>query len=304
MRPASDSVRRARPLLGTFVEIEASGAPRDDLHGAIGRAFETVAVVHRLMSFHERDSDVSRLNREAATRPVRVHPWTYEVLRLSSELYAASDGLFDIAVADTLQRLGLLPRFDDSVPQPVAHAKTPHSPVELLPRDCVRFTRAAVKIDLGGIAKGFAVDRALATLRACGVPQGLVNAGGDVAVFGLEAVAVHVRDPRRSGRMLLHVEIRDEAIASSANAFDRPSETLGMAMIIDPRTRRPATAIHGATVRAPLCVLADALTKLVILAGQSAETLLAKYDASALLVSRTGDMFVTQSWAEEMRPAS
>ena len=97
MRPASDSVRRARPLLGTFVEIAASGAPRNDLHEAIGRAFDTVAVVHRLMSFHERDSDVSRLNREAATRPVPIHPWTYEVLRLSSELYAASDGLFDIA---------------------------------------------------------------------------------------------------------------------------------------------------------------------------------------------------------------
>jgi FAD:protein FMN transferase len=304
MRPASDSVRRARPLLGTFVEIAASGAPRDDLHAAIGRAFETVAVVHRLMSFHERDSDVSRLNRGAAIRPVHVDPSTYEVLRLSSELYAASDGLFDIAVADELQRLGLLPRLDDSVPQPVARTKTPNPPVELLSRDGVRFTHAAVKIDLGGIAKGFAVDHAAATLRACGVPQGLVNAGGDVAVFGPEAAIVHVRDPRQPGRTLLHVEIRDEAIASSANAFDRSSDTLGMAMIIDPRARRPATAIHGATVRAPLCVLADALTKLVILAGQSAEALLAKYDASALLVPRTGDMFVTQSWAEEMRPAS
>jgi thiamine biosynthesis lipoprotein len=304
MRPASDSVRRARPLLGTFVEIAASGAPRDDLHGAIGRAFETVAIVHRLMSFHERDSDVSRLNREAATRPVRVHPWTCEVLRLSSELYVASDGLFDIAVADELQRLGLLPRFDDDAPLPITSPRTPNEPVELLSDHRVRFTDPAVKIDLGGIAKGFAVDRAVATLRACGVPQGLVNAGGDVAVFGPEAVAVHVRDPRHPDRTLLHVEIRDEAMASSANALDRSSQTLGMAMIIDPGTRRPATAIHGATVRAPLCVLADALTKLVILAGQSAETLLAKCDASALLVPRTGDMFVTQSWAEEMRPAS
>jgi thiamine biosynthesis lipoprotein len=304
MRPASDSVRRARPLLGTFVEIAASGAPRDDLHGAIGRAFETVAVVHRLMSFHDRDSDVSRLNREAATRPVRVHPWTYEVLRLSSDLYAASDGLFDIAVADELQRLGLLPRFDDAAPLPIASPRTPNEPVELLSHYRVRFTHPAVKIDLGGIAKGFAVDRAVATLRACGVPQGLVNAGGDVAVFGPAAVAVHVRDPRHPGRALLRVAIRDEAIASSANAFDRSSDTLGMAMIIDPGTRRPSTTIHGATVRAPLCVLADALTKVVILAGQSAETLLAKYDASALLVPRTGDMFVTQSWAEETRPAS
>ncbi len=303
MRPASDSVRRARPLLGTFVEIAASGAPRNDLHEAIGRAFETVAVVHRLMSFHERDSDVSRLNREAATRPVRIHPWTYEVLRLSSELYAASDGLFDIAIADELQRLGLLPRFDDGAPLPIASPRIPSEPVELLSDHHVRFTHPAIKIDLGGIAKGFAVDRAVATLRACGVPQGLVNAGGDIAVFGPEAVAAHVRDPRHPGRALLHVEIRDEAIASSANAFDRSSDTVGMAMIIDPGTRRPSTAIHGATVRAPLCVLADALTKPVILAGQSAETLLAKYDASALLVPRAGGMFVTQSWAEEMRPA-
>jgi len=177
MRPASDSVRRARPLLGTFVEIAASGAPRNDLHEAIGRAFETVAVVHRLMSFHERDSDVSRLNREAAIRPVPVHSWTYEVLRLSSELYAASDGLFDIAIADELQRLDLLPRFDYDALLPIASPRTPNEPVELLTDHRVRFTHPAIKIDLGGIAKGFAVDRAVATLRACGVPQELVTAG-------------------------------------------------------------------------------------------------------------------------------
>jgi thiamine biosynthesis lipoprotein len=77
-----------------------------------------------------------------------------------------------------------------------------------------------------------------------------------------------------------------------------------MAAIVDPGTRRPVTAIHGVTVRAPLCVLADALTKLVMLMGQSADALLARYDASALLVPRTGDLLVTQRWAEEMRPAS
>ena len=304
MRRVSSNVRRAQPLLGTFVEIAASGAPPDDLHAAIGQAFETMAVVHRLMSFHEPESDVSRLNREAATRPVRVHAWTHEVLRLSSELYATSDGLFDISVADELQRFGLLPCIDDSAPPPIDGAGIRNEPVELLPQHRVRFTRPDVRIDLGGIAKGFAADRAVATLRACGVPRGLVNAGGDVAVFGPEAVTVHVRDPRHFGRTLLHVEIRDEAIASSSNAGDQSSETSGMAAIVDPGTRRPATAIHSVTVRAPLCVLADALTKLVILAGQSAETLLAKYSASALLVPRTGDLLVTHSWAEEMRPAS
>jgi FAD:protein FMN transferase len=70
----SDSVRRTQPLLGTFVEIAAAGADRDDLQQAIDKAFAAVAQVHRLMSFHDPHNDVSRLNREASTRAVPVTP--------------------------------------------------------------------------------------------------------------------------------------------------------------------------------------------------------------------------------------
>jgi len=302
MTPVSSSVRRAQPLLGTFVEIAASGAPREALHAAIGRAFGTVADVHHLMSFYEGDSDVSRLNREAALRPVRVHPWTYEVLRLASELYEASGGLFDIAIADALQRLGLLPRVDADRPT-TAGARSPDQPVELLSGDRVRFTRGDVRIDLGGIAKGFAVDCAVATLRACSVPRGLVNAGGDVAAFGPEPYTVDVRDPRHPGRILLRVQIRDEAIASSGHAFDHVGGGPSMA-IVDPGSGRPAAAAHGASVRAPSCMIADALTKLVVLAGQSAVGLLARYGASALLVPCGGDILMSHTWAQGVRSAS
>ena len=304
MRSASDSARRARPLVGTFVEITASGAPRTHLHVAIERAFQVVADVHRLMSFHEPESDVSRLNRDASTRPVRVHPWTYEVLRFTCELHAASAGLFDVAVADVLQHLGLLPPLEADR-QSVA-ISTPGSPlVELLPRHCVRFSHPGVGIDLGGIAKGFAVDRALEILRASGTPRGLVNAGGDLAAFGPEAFTVHIRDPRHPLRTLLEVEVSNEALASSGGAFDpfRSLDATDMA-VIDPRTRRPARTIHGATVRAPSCVVADALTKFVIIAGESVAPLLAQYDASAMFVPREGDLFVTRTWPEGVRPAS
>jgi FAD:protein FMN transferase len=293
MRPVSSSVRRAQPLLGTFVEIAANGAPPEGLHAAIGRAFGAVADVHHLMSFHEDDSDVSRLNREAALRPVRVHRWTYEVLCLASELYEASGGLFDIAIADALQRLGLLPRVSADRPAP-AGARSPDPPVELLSGDRVRFTRRDVRIDLGGIAKGFAVDR---------VPRGLVNAGGDVAAFGPEPYTVDVHDPRHRGRILLRVQILDEAIASSGHAFDRVAGDASMA-IVDPGSEQPAAAVHGASVRAPSCVIADALTKLVVLAGESADALLAKYGASALLVPCGGDILMSHSWAQGVRSAS
>src|SRR6266436_9830230 len=74
------NIRRARPLLGTCVEIQASGASRADVNAGIDAAFDAVAKVHRLMSFHEPDSDVSRLNQSASSHPVSVEPWTYEDL--------------------------------------------------------------------------------------------------------------------------------------------------------------------------------------------------------------------------------
>src|SRR5208283_167750 len=105
MKPACGSIRRARPLLGTFVEITAAGAPRPVMEEAVEAAFAAIAKVHRLMSLQEPQSDLSRLNREASSRPVEVHPWTFEVLGAAVEVQRRSGGLFDVAVAPgTLSR--------------------------------------------------------------------------------------------------------------------------------------------------------------------------------------------------------
>src|SRR6266481_10232380 len=109
MAAAPVSIRRARPLLGTFVEIAVAGQTFDAAEAAVEAAFSAVATVHRLMSFHEADSDVSRLNRGAASGAVRVHDWTYEVLEIACDLHGRSGGMFDVSVASALQRLGLLP---------------------------------------------------------------------------------------------------------------------------------------------------------------------------------------------------
>src|SRR5215471_2367591 len=103
------SIRRAQPLLGTFVEIAAAGAASDALQPAIDSAFSAVAQVHRLMSFHDPQSDVSRLNRQAFRRAVSVHPWTYKVLEAAREFNRRSYGVFDVTVAPLLQQRGLLP---------------------------------------------------------------------------------------------------------------------------------------------------------------------------------------------------
>jgi len=297
MTRVSDSARRARPWLGTYVDVAASGRPAAELDGAIESAFEAIGQVHRLMSVHAPDSDVARLNRDAATRAVAVHPWTCRVLEAAQDLRRRSAGIFDVAVAPAMEVHGLLPA--TSAPGRRGACSDEGDAFELLPEHRVRFRDPGVRIDLGGIAKGFAVDRALDELRAHGASQGLVNAGGDLAAFGREPETVHLRDPRDPSRLLCRVELREGALASTGGRFDPfVSAEVGGLAVIDPRRWRPVDGLAGATVRAASCLVADALTKVVVVAGEMVIGLLDHYGASALFVSRDGGVHVTSGWPE------
>ena len=290
-------------MLGTFVEIAVAYAPESAMEEAVEAAFAAVAEVHRLMSAHERDSDLARLNREAAVRPVEVHPWTFEILQAAVDLQRRSAGLFDAAVPPVGSATLTHPALRAGSPlsrsagegaerskagegMPVARA------IELLPGRRVRFSAANTRIDLGGIAKGFAVDCAILVLRDHGMPQGLVNAGGDLAAFGPDAVTISVRDPRAPSGIMCRVDVTNEALASSS----RPADPSQGSAIIDPRTDLPVSAALGATVCAGRCMLADALTKIVSVAGEAAAPVLASYGARALFVAPDGDLRVTRSW--------
>jgi thiamine biosynthesis lipoprotein len=280
-------------LLGTFVEIAASG-DAEVLEAALEAAFGAVTRVHHLMSFHDPASDVSRLNRDAGDEDVAVDPWTYEVIRTAVDLNHRSGGTFDITVAPALQRLGLLPDFDGL---PAGASRGACDAIVLLPGCRVRFGDPATRIDLGGIAKGFAVDRALEALQTHGIGHGLVNAGGDLAAFGPESERVHIRDPRDPRRAIVRIDVANEAIASSGGQFDPlgSAETAASA-VIDARTGEPARACAGVTVRAPDCIVADALTKVVMVAGEAAADLLADFGASAMLVLPDGGIRTSQTW--------
>jgi thiamine biosynthesis lipoprotein len=295
MAIAPDSIRRARPLLGTFVEIEVAGVAKSEMNAAIDAAFDAISLVHRLMSFHEPESDVSRLNREAGVTPTRVHAWTFQVLEAAMEMHRRSGGVFDIAVAPALQAMGLLPSLN--VDPTIVPGMRFTDAIELLPESMVRLRPAGVAVDLGGIAKGFAVDLAVDALRGLDVSSGLVNAGGDLRAFGQEPHAVYVRDPRDPSRSIGCIEVVDEALASTARRFDLVGGGYpGSSAIIDPSTLRPPGLIDGVTVRAPSCMIADALTKIVMISGTGAVDLLEQYAASALLISADGDIQITSDW--------
>jgi len=149
MKAIEREIRRARPWLGTAVEIRVRGLEEQAALEAIEHAFHEIATIHRLMSFHEGGSDLSRLNAEAFAAPVCVDVRTHEVLALALALASESGGRFDPTVAAELVAWGLLPVPDGHhAPEPDASWRD----VVLLDDGRVRFTRP-LWLDLGGIAK-------------------------------------------------------------------------------------------------------------------------------------------------------
>jgi FAD:protein FMN transferase len=292
MTSPSAELRRCRPLLGTLVEIgAASGSERATL-AAIDAGFAAVARVHRLMSFHEETSDVARLNRCGAGETIEVAPETHEVLRAARELQERSGGVFDVTVGPHLQRWGYLPREErDRSPRrdPTAF--------ELLPGRRVRIRRP-VRLDLGGIAKGFAVDRAVDALVAAGAVSGIVNAGGDLRAFGSERRAIHVRHPAHPGRLVPLCEIAEGAVATSAGYFARRRwRWRRVSPLVDARAGRPCLRAASVSVRAQTCTVADALTKVAMVLGRRSADILRGYAASVFFVGRDGVPVVTGSCA-------
>src|SRR5882757_3057912 len=163
----SPLIERVKPLLGTFVRIRVGGLPASQANAMINSAFAIIADIHRLMSFQESGSYVSRLNRSAHQTSMRVHTHTYTVLSHAMDLATASGGDFDPTVAAKLATWGFLPRPDDA-PYPADEACW--TDIALLPNNQIVFARP-LWIDLSGIAKGYAVDCAATHLLEAGAPQ-------------------------------------------------------------------------------------------------------------------------------------
>jgi thiamine biosynthesis lipoprotein len=281
---SSIEIRRCRPLLGTFVEIAAFGRKTRDLERGIDVAFAAVEKVCRLMSYHDPQSDVSRLNRKAFRKSVVIDPWTWQVLQAAQQFAQESNGLFNIGIAPSLVRWRYLPRLGYQFDRAATWRHM------LLHKNYRVFFSRQLIIDLGGIGKGFAVDRAVDALKENGVESGIVNAGGDLRVFGPPPQIIHLRHPYEPGRMTGAVRLRDRAIATSGIYFSK--RDLGrhrVSPIVDGRTGRPSRRPVSVSVAAADCMTADALTKVVFASREKAAPLLARHQADALLLECDGE---------------
>lgn len=272
-----NKVRRARPLLGTLVDIRIEGLDDEAAHAAIERGFAAVADIHRLMSFHEASSDISRLNREGALGAVAVDGRTYEVLHRALDFSQRSGGVFDVTTAYRLVAWGFLPT-PDGAPEPDPDATW--RDIILEPDHRVRFRRP-LWIDLGGIAKGYAVDQGLSAMALPATLQVCVNAGGDLRIAGPAAEPIRLRTTL-TDKTVPVVELAEGALASSSGHEDvKPSPDGAVGPHVDGRDGASVGVNRFVSVAAETCLEADALTKVVLAMGRRAEPILCDFGAIA-----------------------
>jgi thiamine biosynthesis lipoprotein len=270
-------VRRARPLLGTLVDMAVRTAGSEAAaHAAIGVAFAEIAAVHHLMSFHEADSDLSRLNRAAVGEALEVDARTATVLQAALRFWQESDGAFDCTVAPLLVAGGTLP----AVPGGTGTSGGDTPPFSLDGNTVTK--QRPFLADLGGIAKGHAVDRAVALLAAQDFTDVVVNAGGDLRHAGRTPQPVQLRDPRDPSRIATTVLLDNAALASSA-VYGARHDTTQASALVDARRGSPLVRDGGVSLTAPDAMTADALTKVVLVSGNDAHPLLARCGARVLL---------------------
>jgi thiamine biosynthesis lipoprotein len=271
-------MRRAQPWLGTLVDmtLEPDADP-----AAATAAFAEIARVQRLMSFHDADSDVSRFNRADVGDVIEVDRYTWNVLHLADQIAEASCGCFNVACAPLLVEWAYLPA--PAAPPPICIPGM--RSYELKADGRVRKSFAAW-IDLGGIAKGYAVDLAIAALELHGVTSACVNAGGDLRVIGPSAWPVSIRAPGDPAAIAVRLELRNAALATSANYFSakRLRGDIAVSPLVDGRDGRALTDATSVTVRAPTCAVADALTKVVMASGDATHPCISQFDASAFII--------------------
>ncbi|MEM7359078.1 MAG: FAD:protein FMN transferase [Pseudomonadota bacterium] len=272
------SCSRSKPLLGTFVEVDlVADVDQPTLLEASTRVFDRITEIQGLMSFHDPDSELSRVNRDAFKMDVPVSKDMRRVIASALELSLRTNGHYDISVAGAITDGKVLPNRTQR-----------HHPIDWqairLGEDFVRFERD-LQIDLGGIAKGFAVDCAFDLLAELPInfEQIVVNAGGDLRMFDWQDQEVTIRRRRRTVFVRQPmITMRNRALACSRSGYGSPSS---VAVDVSSGKIRRSSRTWG--VFAPSCMMADALTKVVGLRVAS-QHLIRHYNAQTISIPNTG----------------
>ncbi|HBE89319.1 MAG TPA: FAD:protein FMN transferase [Elusimicrobia bacterium] len=270
-----DGFTSSRPLMDTFVTVTAYG-DRAAARAAADAAFDEMDRVVKVFNAHDPDSELGRLNASAGAAPFGVSPELFGLIELSLRYSELTGGAFDITVGPVLdlwreaRRTGRIP---GTKALAAARARTGWRGVILDPGErTIKFAVPGMKLDLGGAAKGFVVDKGVEELRRRGVKAALIDAGGDLRAYGRppgrKFWKIGIKHPREKGALLGLLKLAEPAVATSGD-YERYFEKDGKKYhhIIDPVSGGPAPRSVGVTAVAPTCAEADIIATALFVMG-------------------------------------
>lgn len=296
--------KESRFVMGTIVGISVVAADKDRADAAIKAAYAELERLEKMMSVQMPSSVVSEINRSAGIKPVKVPPEVLEVLVKAQEIYRQSKGLFAVTVGPLVNLWGVEVKghyVPSSSELSSVLALCNFDDLEIdSGRETVFLKKTGMAIDLGGIAKGYAADRAIDVLKTNGVSRAIVAVAGDIRALGSRPDGtpwrIGVQHPRKNDALLTTLDLSDRAV-STAGDYERffIKDNIRYHHILNPKTGLPASECRSATVIAPRGLIADPLSTTLFLLGPADGMALIESmnDIDAIIVDKNGQVTVS-----------
>lgn len=296
---------REEAIMGTRIAVQLWSEDPALAQRAIDAVIAEMHRTDELMSTYKPGSQLSQVNEHAYERPVQVDADIIDVVEKALGYSRLSDGVFDVTYASVGYLFDYRKHVHPTDAQIAAALPAVDYRQVVVDHDArtIRFLKPGMRIDLGGIAKGWAVDRGIDILRELGIEHAMVNAGGDTRLLGDrrgKPWIVGIRDPRNEGKVVTRIPLQDEALSTSGD-YERYFEEDGVRYhhILEPGTGRSPKAVRSVTVIGPTATHTDGLTKPVFILGveRGLEFIRKVKDAEAIIVDNEGRVFHSEGLA-------
>ncbi len=298
-------------IMGTTIRVELWHPDSEKRRDGIARVMKEMDHVNRLMSPYIKDSQLSKINENAHKEPVKVDEDLFRVIQASLEFSKLTNGAFDITYAS----VGYLFNYRKNIKpseEEISNAKSYINYKNVIlnaSENTVSFAKQGVKIDLGGIAKGYAVDQSIQLLKEIGVKHALVSAGGDTGLLGDRRGRpwlVGIRDPANKEKAIAMMPLQNEALSTSGD-YERFFIEDGVRYhhIIHPATGKSASEVRSASIIGADAMTTDALSTSVFVMGvKSGLALLnAMENIEGVIVDQQGNLFYSNGLIQEQKSA-
>jgi FAD:protein FMN transferase len=290
----ADWVKQQRDMMGTLISVELYSDNEQQGQHCAQQVFDEFQRIENMMSPYIADSELSQINNDAYVEAVKVSPELFQLIKTSMKFSRLSDGAFDISFASIGHQYDYRKKIQPDEKAIKQSLPTVNYKNILLENNTVRFTHPGMRIDLGGIAKGYSVDQAIGILQQCGVSSAIVSAGGDSRIIGDKngrPWIIGIQHPRKKNAYALRIPLSNTAISTSGD-YERYFLTNNERIhhIINPRTGKSAKKSWSVSVIGPDATTTDALsTTLFILGAEKGIQLIEKMqNLDAIIIDANG----------------